>query len=210
MRTPFVPFFVKSGFSTLVQAAAFIPGWERGLYDSKALSESGRLFFNSNDALLSRDTNETMDVYEWEPAGVGSCTEAKPSFFPANDGCIYLISTGESPFESEFWGASPDGEDVFFLTASSLVPQDPGLVDLYDARVGGGFASATAKAPCEGEACQSPPPPPAFGTPASRSYKGPGNLAKPKPHKKKHKNKKKHKKQKRHDRRAGSDRRAAR
>jgi hypothetical protein len=34
------------------------------------------------------------------------------------------------------------------------------------------------KAECEGEACQSPPPPPAFATPASGSYNGPGN---PKP-----------------------------
>jgi len=55
------------------------------------------------------------------------------------------------------------------------VGQDPGLIDLYDARVGGGFAAPVERAECEGEACQSPPPPPDFTIPSSESYRGPGN-----------------------------------
>jgi hypothetical protein len=182
---PFVARWARDPSKTLIRVAAWIPGWERALYDSKVLSDSGgRLFFNSYDALLPRDGNGEMDVYEWEAPGEGSCTSKSSAFHASNGGCIYLISTGESPFESEFWGASPDGEDVFFITESSLVPQDPGLVDLYDARVGGGFPAPEAQADCEGEACQSAAPAPQFSTPGSSSFSGPGNLAaKPKPRK---------------------------
>jgi DNA-binding beta-propeller fold protein YncE len=161
---------------TKVVAAAWIPTWEQPLYASNVLSEDGeRIFFNSNDALVPRDTNGVQDVYEWEAAGKGSCDLADPSYFPRNGGCLHLISSGGSPFESVFWGASPDGEDVFFTTEASLLPQDPGLVDLYDARVDGGFPQPSLPAPCEGEACQSPPPPPGFGTPSSAGYSGPGS-----------------------------------
>jgi NHL repeat/WD40-like Beta Propeller Repeat len=181
LRSPY-----KAPFETLlltnVPAAAWIATWEHSLHDSNVLSEDGsRLFFNSNDALVPRDTNGTGDVYEWEAAGTGSCEEGAAAFVPENGGCIYLISSGVSSFESEFREATPDGSDVFFTTASSLLPQDPGSVDLYDARVGGGFPQPIQPAPCEGEACQSPPPPPQFPTPASSTYSGPGTPKHKKP-----------------------------
>jgi hypothetical protein len=140
------------------------------------LSEDGkRLFFNSNVPLVPGDTNGAMDVYEWEAPGSGSCTTEKPAYHALNGGCLYLISSGQSPTGSEFYDASPDGRDVFFNTESSLLPRDPGLVDLYDARAGGGFAEPSAQAECEGEACQSPPAPPQPPTPASGAYVGPPN-----------------------------------
>jgi hypothetical protein len=209
--------------STGVFAAAWIPTWEQPLHASNILSAEGkRLFFNANDALLPRDANGAQDVYEWEAVGTGRCTAAKdnPSYFPRNGGCIYLVSTGESSEESEFWEASTDGRDVFFATSSSLLPQDPGNVDLYDARVLGGFPQPTTPAPCEGEACQSPPPSPEFPAPSSSAYSGPANPAHRKPcpkGKRKGKGGKAHckkghheKKGKRHRRGAGKDRRAAR
>jgi hypothetical protein len=201
----------------LVPAAAWIPTWEHALHASNVLSADGkRLFFNSNDALLPRDANGAPDVYEWEAAGAGACNTKSASFFAQNGGCIYLISSGESPQESEFWEASPDGRDVFFTTSSSLLPQDPGSVDLYDARVDGGFPQPLVKAPCEGEACQSPPPPPQLPTPASHSYSGLGNPhpRKPRCPKGKHKAgcapKKGHKHKKSQKRRAGAKGRAGR
>ena len=170
----------QSGDGGNVFAAAWIPGHESPLHASSPLSADGqRIFFNSNDALLPRDTNAAMDVYEWEAPGEGSCTTESSSYFAQNGGCLYLISTGESPFDSEFWEADADGSDVFFTTESSLVGKDPGLVDLYDARVEGGFPEPTVSAACEGEACQSPPAPPDDPTPASSSFEGAGNLTEP-------------------------------
>jgi len=161
---------------TKVLAAAWIPTWEHPTHATNVLSEDGnRLFFNSNDALLPRDTNGTQDVYEWEAPGTGGCDAQDSNYFARSGGCVYLISSGDSPFESIFWEASASGDDVFFTTESSLLPQDPGSVDLYDARVGGGFPQPADPSECEGEACQSPPPAPAFSTPNSAAYRGPGN-----------------------------------
>jgi hypothetical protein len=174
-----------------VWAAAWLKTAENMLTVPNDLTDDGsRLFFNSRDALVPRDTNGAVDVYQWEAQGSGGCSR--------DAGCISLISSGESAEPSEFMDASPDGRDVFFKTTSSLLPQDSGLIDIYDARVGGGYPPPTTTAACEGEACQSPPPPPNDPTPASASYNGPGNVtsaAKKKKHKKQHK--RKHKKKQR-------------
>lgn len=119
-----------------------------------------------------------------------------------------LISSGQSLKDSSFIDASPLGNDVFFTTLSSLLPQDPGLIDIYDARVEGGLpAPPQPAAACEGEACQSPPAPPNDPTPASSSFEGPGNVVEAAPHKKK-KHKKHAKTPRRQRRHAGSGRRA--
>jgi hypothetical protein len=158
--------------------AAFIPGWQTALYAPRALSDDGsRLFFSSYDALSPRDTNGAEDVYEWEAPGAGTCTEESPSFSRQNGGCVSLISSGESPSGSEFLDASPDGGEVFFTTGASLLPQDDGLVDVYVAKVDGGYSQPPAPpAGCEGEACQSPPEAPNDPTPASASFEGAGNV----------------------------------
>ena len=91
-----------------------------------------------------------------------------------------MISSGESPTDSEFVDASSDGTDVFFATGSSLLPQDPGLIDVYDARAGGGYPPAhNSPAACEGEACQGPLAPPDDPTPASSAFEGAGNTTVP-------------------------------
>ena len=157
--------------------AAWIPGYQAQLYGRRPMSSDGnRLFFNSVDPLALRDVNGAQDVYEWEAPGSGSCSESSPSFSSKNGGCVDLISTGQSPRDSEFVDASESGGDVFLRTESSLAPSDPGLVDIYDARSGGGFAAPAEAPACEGDACQSVPSPPQFKTPASPSFHGPGNL----------------------------------
>ncbi len=162
------------------QAAAQIPGAQTQLYPvPRVLSEDGaRLFFESFGPLVANDTNGKADVYEWEQPGTGTCTLTRPTYSSTAGGCVALISSGQSPSDSTIADTSPDGEDVFFATASALLPRsDPDeLVDIYDARVGGGFPPPGERtAPCEGEACQSPPAAPGVQTPASSSYRGPGN-----------------------------------
>lgn len=160
--------------------AGWIGGHETNLYASRELSSDGqRLFFNSTDALVSRDTNGRVDVYEWEAPGEGSCTPSSPSYSLQNGGCVELISSGQSARDSEFVDASPSGDDVFFATLSNLVAADYDLVDIYDARVGGGFPPPPAPpAECEGEACQSPPPAPPAPAPASAGYPANDNVPK--------------------------------
>jgi hypothetical protein len=140
-------------------------------YKPRVLSASGtRLFFDSSDRLLPQDTDARPDVYEWEAPGTGNC--ATPA------GCLGLISSGRSSDGASFLDASADGADAFFLTGESLVPSDPGSVDVYDAREGGGFAVAPTPIPCEGDACQPLPSPPEDPTPGTL-VPSPTN---PKPH----------------------------
>jgi hypothetical protein len=129
----------------------------------------GRLFFESLDALTQNDTNgRTADVYEWEPAGVGSCTRAR--------GCLSLISSGRGPKDSQFIDASASGDDAFFTTTDQLLPRDRNdLMDLYDARVGGGIAEPLSPV-CEGQACrEAAAAPPSEQTAASATFAGPPN-----------------------------------
>lgn len=143
--------------SGALTAAARIPGWQSQLLASRVLSDDGRrLFFESYEPLVARDTDGVGDVYEWEVAGSEpEClgTEGGERF--ANGGCLSLISSGEAAEDSEFVDADPSGADVFIRTGQSLLPQDPGQIDIYDAREGGGFPAAqTAAVPCNGQACQ--------------------------------------------------------
>jgi hypothetical protein len=109
----------------------------------------GRLFFESQDALLPQDVNGNIqDIYEWEPNEVGSCERAQ--------GCVHLISSGSSANDSMFLDSTPSGNDVFFITREQLLLRDRDeQLDLYDARVGGGFEE-TPIAPCSGAACKGP------------------------------------------------------
>jgi hypothetical protein len=178
-------------------------------------SDGGRVFFESPDALLPRDTNGVQDVYEWEQQGLGGCQGSSESFSSASGGCLYLISSGTSLDPSFFADASANGDSVFFYTDQPLVGQDQdGGVDIYDARVGGGFAGQNPPAPpvaCEGEGCMpGASGAPVFAAPVSATFTGAGNQTpapavtapKPKP-KAKHKAVKPKRKKKRRARKAG-------
>jgi hypothetical protein len=127
--------------------AGNIPGWTAqslttALFQSRYLSDEGRLFFNSPDHLVPQATSGKESVYEYEPSGVGSCESS-------SGGCVSLLSSGSSAKESAFMEATPSGNDVFFLTAAELLPQDSDTAfDVYDARV------CTQASPC-----LTPPPP---------------------------------------------------
>ena len=70
------------------------------------------------------------------------------------------------------------GEDVFILTAQSLVRQDRDeLFDVYDVRVGGGIALQNQAEPpvCQGESCAGAATPPPAVPPSGATASGPGN-----------------------------------
>jgi hypothetical protein len=127
-------------------------------------------YFQSKSQLVPEDTNDHFDVYEWR------------------DGKLSLVSTGTAATGAFFSGNSADGRDVFFETRSKLSWQDfDGVMDVYDARSGGGIPEPPPGTPgCNplAEQCQgppiAPPPPPPTGT---STYAGPGNESPGKPKK---------------------------
>jgi hypothetical protein len=176
-----------------VDAAANIPGWTEfgsgaSLRQPRYLSDSGRLFFNSSDALVGQDVNKEEDVYEYEPVGVGDCSASSPGYELGSAGCVGLISSGTARGESTFMEASESGDDVFFLTTERLVGSDTDTAaDVYDAHV------CSTAAPCSSVPSSPPPPcatadacraapspqPGIFGSPSSATFSGVGNVTPP-------------------------------
>lgn len=175
--------------------AANVPGWTPvndccSYYQSRYLSNNGRLFFNSSDALAPQDGNSTEDVYQYEPPAIGNCTTAQSTYSARAAGCISLISSGASREESAFLDASESGGDVFFLTASQLTKEDfDSALDIYDAHQCSAASPciperASPPPPCQTEAsCKAPPTPQPeiFGAPASATFSGLGNVIAPPP-----------------------------
>jgi hypothetical protein len=170
-------------------AANVPPGEGNGnngsLYQPRALSDSGRLFFNSSDGLVPQDVNGNEDVYEFEPEGVAGCSASSATFDRRSGGCVSLISSGTSPEESGFMDASVGGGDVFFLTVSRLTSQDYDTAyDVYDAHVCSIAAPCAAPPaalpPCStDDSCKAAPSPQpsTFGAPASATFAGAGNVS---------------------------------
>ncbi len=107
--------------------------------ETRVISANGqRVFFDTADALVSGDTNGKVDAYEWD------------------NGVLHLLSSGTAESNSYFVNASENGDDAYLVTRQELVGRDTDkLLDLYDARVGGGLPEpALAPPPCAGEACQ--------------------------------------------------------
>jgi hypothetical protein len=160
---------------------AAVPTWWSPFEQPRYLSNSGaRTFFESEDSLDPRDKNGKTDVYEFELAGEGSCSEAAPTFSPDDDGCLALVSSGTQAAPSVLVDASPAGVDVFFSTPQRLTWEDRDQrYDIYDARSSGGFPEPPSPpAPCFGEACRPPvsSPPPSPAPPASSQTNGAGNV----------------------------------
>ncbi|HEX2161343.1 MAG TPA: hypothetical protein VHF88_05920 [Thermoleophilaceae bacterium] len=82
-----------------------------------------RAFFQSRSRLVAEDTDSNYDVYEWR------------------NGELSLISTGASAGEGAFYrGNDRSGTNVYFATMDALTWEDhDAVMDVYTARVGGGF-----------------------------------------------------------------------
>jgi hypothetical protein len=167
--------------------AASLPGWttlrlksSQSDYQSRYLADSGRLFFDSADALVARDTNGKGDVYQFELAEREGCVGGQ--VMPG--GCLSLISSGSAPHESAFLDASESGDDVFFLTGAGLAGEDRDTsYDIYDAHAcsGGSPCSDTEGVVSEGCLTRSSCEPTQPGAPSSESWlsgavQGAGNV----------------------------------
>jgi hypothetical protein len=165
------PSSAGSGFQGFNYPGSIGPNAAPAALELHLLSENGnQAFFSTQEALTASDTNSAActafnrkceDVYEWEAPGSGTCTESTPAYSLLNAGCLYLLSTGTSESPAELIDASPSGSDVYFRTRDSLVGQDTdSILDIYDARVGGGLAAQNpiASSPCEAEGCKGPVP----------------------------------------------------
>jgi hypothetical protein len=114
------------------------------------VANHGAVFFDSGDGL----TPDAVDNVELGTVGASS-SEFAQNVYEYREGNVYLISDGRDLNGSALLFIDPSGSDVFFETRDQLVPQDGDTqLDLYDARVDGGFPAPSSPTPCEGDACQ--------------------------------------------------------
>lgn len=109
--------------------------------ESRAISEDGsRIVFTSAAPLSAAVTNGLVNAYEW------------------HDGRVSPVSSGSDEEAVKDVVITPSGQDVFFVTAQGLLPQDTdGAADVYDARLGAGFpAVPTKEEECAADACRGP------------------------------------------------------
>jgi hypothetical protein len=185
-----------AGEARLATTGTVITQAPRGLSIS---SDGSIVFFQSPVGLTTTALNDVSvnggvqsgdlaeNVYEWEAPGKGACEQPT--------GCIHLISDGHDTTEGhsagllgtsssvQLIGTDPAGDNVFFMTADALVPTDTDSeLDIYDARVHGGYPAPRVSPICEGEECRKPPSqaeePGPFTT---TNTTGPGNLIQPIP-----------------------------
>ncbi|MGH2902093.1 MAG: TolB family protein [Solirubrobacteraceae bacterium] len=111
---------------------------ERGVTIS---ADGSRVVFESADQLTPQVQNALHNVYEW------------------HNGSVYLISDGadRNTQSGLLLGMDESGANIFFTAEGQLMRQDTDeSVDVYDARIDGGFPAPTPAASCSGEACQGP------------------------------------------------------
>ncbi|HEY5053061.1 MAG TPA: hypothetical protein VII45_06590, partial [Solirubrobacterales bacterium] len=158
-----------------------LPNGEPPTADVKAskngifMSDDGRTFFATEDALVAQDTDSSSDVYEYV-SGRAQLITSGTGISARNE------ATGEEFDPQSLIGVSADGVDVYFVTKDTLVSQDHNgaFVKLYDARISGGFAAAPAPAPCAAaDECHGPGstlPPPSSAASVANLGSG-GNVA---------------------------------
>jgi hypothetical protein len=154
--------------------ASYLPMSENATFLRRWVSGDGsRVFFDTFQPLVSQDTNETQDVYEWEQEGTAGCPVATSVF----GGCVSLISGGASSDRSYLEDADSSGGNVFFTHRGQLgpgaLPEDK--TDLFDARVDGGFPEVPVV--CSGASCEGAPlqAAPVFALAPTVGFSGLGN-----------------------------------
>ncbi len=162
------PAGVVEGVGSVGVGAFLQPSWSATYLPEWVSADGSRVFFDTTVGLVPQDTNDALDVYEWERDGSGSCDESP--------GCVYLLSGGVSPSASYFESASSSGNDVFIATRAKLAQEDDNeTYDLYDVRADA--VPPVSPPACTGTGCQGvPAAPPVFATPPSVTFSGVGNF----------------------------------
>jgi hypothetical protein len=140
-------------------------------------ADGSTIAFITAEKLVPRDVNGSADIYEWRNGKVRLLTDGVTSY-------------QEGIAAPEVVAIDTDGSDVFVALDSPGLTgfEQDGLVNLYDARIDGGFDAPSQPAHCSEESCQGPlqGSPRAAGT-ASSAYAGPGNLSEARPRCARHK-----------------------
>ena len=172
--------FAEAGFPRAEYTGIFAP---TAYWSTMSVSANGSyVFFDSTDALTPQAfDNKVVAVEEGDEGSGNIYTYYAHNIYEYHDGNVYLISDGRDLYRFvSLLGTDESGADVFFQTSDPLVPQDTDTnLDVYDARIDGGFPAPVPVPVCSGDACQGPlSPAPTLLAPGSEFQAG-ANVALP-------------------------------
>jgi hypothetical protein len=128
----------------------------------RPISEDGEtVVFTSTDGLMPGDVNGVEDLYMWRK------------------GQLYRLPGSARAVVANAGVVSPDGSTVAYHTSAQVLPSDGDkAIDVYVARVNGGYPAPPPAEVCAGEACQGPPAMLSGSTGATSSFfQGAGNVS---------------------------------
>jgi hypothetical protein len=147
-----------------------VPFADPNMLFAPTTSEDGQYaYFDTAEVLSPLDHNTTSDVYGFHNGKVALISDGSTT-----------VQGGIGTINTHLDGVTPSGHDVFFTTRAALLPQDVdgGNLDIYDARIEGGFPQPPPVVECETAKCQGAPGTPPDSSPAaSTKFSGPGNQA---------------------------------
>jgi len=131
----------------------------------KVSADGSTVAFATVEKLVPADINGSADLYEWRNGARRLVTDGETTF-PASVGAVLAPAAVDQ-----------DGRNVFFKVADPGLTgfEQDGLANLYDARIGGGFARPTEQPHCAGESCQGPLQSPPPYSPSASSGQSRGN-----------------------------------
>jgi hypothetical protein len=184
-----------NGNTDVAEASILTPGYDgsstpTAYWSDLSVAADGSVFFQSTDGLTPQALNQRV-IAETDAGPLGDPGEKLIPVYGNNiyeyqDGNVYLLSDGHDVYENsdqgsavELLGTDESGADVFFTSADRLVPQDTDSdIDIYDARIDGGFPAPVSPPECSGDGCQGPlSSAPTLLSPGSEFQAGGGNLA---------------------------------
>lgn len=158
---PDAPCYGDGGFGG-EQAQALL---RSGIVEDPADPGSRVAVFQSKSQLVAEDTDEVYDVYVWR------------------DGVLSLLTPGDSPTDGAmFLGNDRAGANIYVATLDRLTWEDrDSALDVYAARVGGGFTEPPDPPACSvlADVCQPAGPPQSAVPPPVTPTPGGGGDARP-------------------------------
>ncbi|HEV3072618.1 MAG TPA: hypothetical protein VGY76_14460 [Solirubrobacteraceae bacterium] len=176
------------GDATIVAARNFVARLGPMRTNPTMSDDGSYVFFQSpialapnalNDVATDSEGDLAQNVYEWHEGQVSLISDGRDR---SGDGTFSCQDNFH--FSSVcLLGSDRSGANVFFTTSDSLVAQDSDTeLDIYDARVDGGFPYTPPASLCQGEACQGAPGAQLGSvTAATVAFSGSGNLVTPGP-----------------------------
>lgn len=125
-------------------------------------TDGSYVFFQSGNGLTPQAVNQDQVSKSFEgPIYAENIYEYHSINGNIADGGVYLISDGKDVHTTggegtvELLGTDGSGNDIIFTTLDQLVPQDTNEeVDIYDARVDGGYSPPTPPSTCFNDECE--------------------------------------------------------